>query len=430
MPAGRVKADLVIRNIGQLLTMSGHSTRVCTRPTEADLGIIAGQEKTQEICVASKEGRVCYVGRISELSDQVDCASAAEIDARGMLAMPGYVDPHTHCIFAGSRESELQDKLAGLSYLEILAKGGGIMKTVRDTRASRDSEIIEQTEKRLERMLELGTTSVEIKTGYGLDFDNETRLLHLIERVSKSSKSDIVSTLLSAHALPPEYARNSGKYLDEIVFPTIDYSAKNKLASFCDVFMERGVFEVDETRTILEYARSKGLDLKIHADEFSDLGGAKLAAELRVRSADHLMNASIDGIRSLSKAGVVSVLLPGTTLSSFSSSYANARTIISNGCAVALGTDLSPNSWIESMQFVISLACFNLRMSPAEALVASTINSAHAIGRANEIGSIELGKKCDILIADLNNYFEVPYRIASNTIHTVIKSGIVVKTIN
>jgi imidazolonepropionase len=424
----RIKADLVIRNIGQLVTISGHTNRPCVRPTESDLGIIGTREHSPpDICVASRRGVICFVGKISQMGNFVDTGSAVELDARGGLVLPGFVDPHTHCVFAGSRETELNDKLAGLTYLEILAKGGGIMKTVRETHAAGDSEILDQTRTRLQRMLFLGTTTVEIKTGYGLNVQDEIRLLQIIDELRKSGKFDITSTLLSAHAIPPEYFKNVEGYIENVVKPSIDCTAEKKLASYCDVFMEQGIFGRDEAKSILQYARSKGLDLKIHADEFTDMGGSNLAAELKVRSADHLMNASMEGIKALSKAGVMAVLLPGTSLSSFSSSYANARQMITDGCPIALGTDLSPNSWIESMQFVISLACYKLRMTAAEALVASTINAAHAIGRAQDVGSIEVGKKCDVLLANLKNYLEMPYRIASNTIDTVIKSGEVVE---
>lgn len=426
LPAKRTKADLVIRNIGQLVTLSGYSQKACIAPTEASLGIV-GSPLTEDACIASKEDVICFEGRGSGVGDLVDTSAAIEVDARGGLVIPGFVDPHTHCVFAGTRESELNDKLGGLSYLDILSKGGGIMKTVRDTCAASDSQITTETKERLDRMLSLGTTTFEIKTGYGLDFKNEIRLLGIIDHLKNVGNYDIVPTLLSAHAVPPEFSKDIGQYIDTVVKPTIDYSSKNKAASFCDVFMEEGIFGREESRSILEYARSKGLALKIHADEFSDSGGANLAAELKVVSADHLMRASSEGIKSISEAGVIPVLLPGTSFSSFSATYANAREMISNGCTVALGTDLSPNSWIESMQFVISLACYNLRMTPAEALVASTINAAHSIGRAKDVGSIELGKKCDVLIMDLSNYGEIPYRVASNNVATVIKSGQVVE---
>lgn len=426
LPLERTRADLVVRNIGQLITNAGYSRNPCTRPNESSLGII-GKASSNKACIASKDGKLCFVGYINDLQGSIDTSNATEIDAGGALVIPGFVDCHTHAIFAGSRESELNDKLSGLSYLDILAKGGGILKTVRATREATDSQILAETQERLRRMLSFGSTTVEIKTGYGLDVKNEIRLLRILKQLSNTVEVEIIPTLLSAHAIPPEYKGNSNGYIKEVVEPTIANSEKEKLAEFCDAFMEEGVFGAKETTAILEYARSRGLKLKIHADEFSDLGGAELGAKLEVVSADHLMKASEAGIKALARSGVVSVLLPGTSLSSFVPTYANAREIIRQGGAVALGSDLSPNSWIESMQLIISLACYMMRMTPSEALIGATINAAHAIARGAEIGSIELGKQCDILIMDLSSYEEIPYRIGTNNTATVVKGGEVVE---
>ncbi len=424
LSSGRTKADLVIRNIGQLVTVSGYSKSPCVRPDEPSLGLIGGRE-SRKACVASKGGKICFVGFSNELSDTIDSSSATEIDASGGLVLPGFVDCHTHTIFSGSRESELNDKLSGSSYLEILKKGGGILRTMRETREANDSRIFDETRDRLRRMVSFGSTTIEIKTGYGLDVENEIRLLQVIKRLSELPEIDVVPTLLSAHAIPPEYSGNSSAYVETVVEPTIDVASKEKLAEFCDVFMEEGVFGAKEATKILEYASLKGLEKKIHADEFSDLGGAALGAKMHVVSADHLMHASSEGIKALAQSGVVSVLLPGTSLSSFSQTYANAREIIRQGGAVALATDNSPNSWIESMQLIISLACYLTKMTPAEALIGATINAAHAVSRGSKLGSIELGKQCDILIMDLSNYQEIPYRIGTNNISIVIKDGVV-----
>jgi imidazolonepropionase len=420
------KADLLVRNVGQLVTMSGHSMRPCLHPNESSLGLIEGGA-SGKVCLASKEGKICFIGFLSELSDTIDSTSATEIDAGGALVLPGFVDCHTHAIFSGSRESELNDKLSGLPYLEILKKGGGILRTMRETRAAKDSQIFDETHERLERMVSYGSTTIEIKTGYGLDVSNEIRLLRIIKRLSELPGSDVVPTLLSAHAIPPEFSGNACGYVETVVKPTIDAASKERLAEFCDVFMEEGVFGAEETTTILEYAGSKGLKKKIHADEFFDLGGAALGAKTHVVSADHLMHASSEGIKALAQSSVVSVLLPGTSLSSFSPMYANAREIIRLGGAVALATDNSPNSWIESMQLIISLACYLMKMTPAEALIGATINAAHALSRGSNVGSLELGKQCDLLIMDLANYQEIPYRIGTNNVSTVIKDGTVVE---
>ena len=425
MPNNRIKADVIIHHIGQLATIAGYSNAPCVRADESNLGLI-GKASAPNVCVAATNGRICYFGPQDNLSEKVATGSAEEIDARGALVVPGFVDPHTHAIFAGSREGEINDKLEGLSYLEILAKGGGILRTMRDTRNATDNDLFTQTKSRLEKMMSLGTTTVEIKTGYGLDVKNELRLLQVIDELRKSLPIDIVPTLLSAHAIPPEFAGNVSSYIEQVVFPTIDLASEKNLADFCDVFMEEGVFGRVETREIFDYARSKEMKLKIHADEFSDLGGAALASASKVASADHLMRASKEGISALANAGVLCVLLPGTSFSSFSTSYANAREIARTGAPIALGTDLSPNSWILSMQFVMSMSCYGMRMTPAETLVGATINSAHAIDKAREVGSIEIGKKCDLVITELSNYEEMPYRIGANFVGTVIKEGRIV----
>lgn len=415
----RAKADLVILNIGQLLTLAGHSHLPLIRPNVSSLGL-------QNHCaVASISGKICYVGSMSRLSESVDSTSAAEIDARGKLVLPGFVDCHTHAIFAGSREDEIGFKLSGLSYLEILKRGGGILRTVKQTRKATSSELFAQTKDRLDRMMSFGTTTFEIKTGYGLSFKDEIRLLELIGSLRLEGRYDIVPTLLSAHAIPKN--SKSDEYIEKVVLPSIDFASKKHLADFCDVFMEEGVFDRHSTERILLYARKRGLGLKIHADEFTDLGGASLGARLRVTSVDHLMRASKRGIRALARSVTSCVLLPGTSLASFAPSHANARALIDFGAPVALGSDMSPNSWIESMQFVISLACFSLRMTPAESLVGATINGAHAIGRAKDIGSIENGKFCDLLLCNVSRFEEIPYRIASNCVRTVVKKGQIIK---
>lgn len=423
MANSRIKADLVIRNIGQLLTLGGHSKSAVIRPNARSLGII---DKSQGCSIASSSGKICYVGSDSDISEYVSTASSVEIDAKKHMVLPGFVDSHTHAIFAGSREEEIRYKISGLSYLQILKRGGGILKTVAETRRATDQELISQTRRRLDRMICSGTTTFELKTGYGLRVKDEIRLLELIDRLKQEFGYDIEPTLLSAHALPIEY-RRSKKFIDEVVLPTIDIAAEEHLARFCDVFMERGIFDGSEADYILTYARTKGLELKIHADEFSNLGGALLASRLKVTSADHLLRTSRGGMSALGKNNTTCVLLPGTSLASFAPSYANARGLIDAGAPVALATDLSPNSWIESMQFVVSLACYGMKMSPEEALIAATINGAHAIGRGKDIGSIEEGKSCDVLITEATRYQEIPYRIASNSVTHVIKKGSVIR---
>ncbi len=415
----RSKVSLIVKNIGQLVTLAGFSYRPALHPVEETLGLIPGSK----ICVAAARNRISYVGDLAGLAETNDTSEAVEIDAQGSLVLPGFVDSHTHCVFSGSRENELSQKLNGVSYLEILSKGGGILRTVEQTRSASDEQIIRETTARLNRMLENGTTTFEIKTGYGLSLEQEIRLLNILEKIRTEDRYDIVPTLLSAHAIPNEFRGESDRYIREIVFPTIDVAREKELAVFVDAFAEEGVFSIDQCRSVLQYAQRQKFALKIHADEFSDLGGAKLAAELRATSADHLLRASDSGLELLANAGVISVLLPGTSLTSFAGGFAKARSVLASGGAVALGTDLSPNSWIESMQLVIYLACYGMRMTSAEALTGATINAAHAIGRAGDVGSIEIGKRCDLLVTNLKNYNEVPYKLGSNIVKTVIKNG-------
>jgi imidazolonepropionase len=421
VPDKRVKATLVVRNIGQLVTMDGASQQPARHPNSSTLRILGA-----ESCVAARDNKICFVGNRSEISELCDCSGAEEIDAQGCLVLPGFVDAHTHSIFFGSRESELTQKLQGFSYVDILRNGGGILRTVRETRKASDEQIIVQTKSRLNRMLQCGTTTFEIKSGYGLSVDEEIRLLRIIKQLQADFKFDIVPTLLAAHAVPEEFEHNSESYIKDVVYPVTDLVSKDSLAEFFDVFLEEGVFSRQQCKAMLNYAEQKGFALKIHADEFSDLGGAKIAAEQHVTSADHLLRSSKEGVELLGKSSVISVLLPGTSLTSFAPGYANARAIIDSGGAVALGTDLSPNSWIESMHLVVCLACYCMRMTPAEAIVGATINAAHAIRRSSDVGSIELGKKCDLLITNLNDYQEIPYRLGSNIVTKVVKSGSII----
>ena len=419
----RKKADLVLKNIGELVTMSGHSSKPVKFPDAGALGVL----KTSALCVATTGEKISFLGREQDLRNALDTASAREINCEGKLVLPGFVDSHTHAIFAGSRENELAMKLQGASYLDILKSGGGILRTVKQTNDAPDEVILNETRERLDRMISFGTTTVEVKTGYSLSVSGEIRLLELLRRLKSQYGYDIEPTLLSAHAVSSEYAGKAGQYIEEVVIPSVNVCSERRLATFCDVFLEQGVFGYSESERILTHASRVGLKTKIHADEFSDQRGAELGARLGVTSADHLARSSLEGIDLLARKGIVAVLLPGTMFSSFSPSYAKARQFIDSGAPVAIATDLSPNSWIESMQFVMCLACYGMRMTVEEALVAATINGAHAIGRAQDIGSVEVGKKADLLITDVSSYLEVPYRVASNVVTAVVKSGRVVR---
>ncbi len=324
--------DSVLYNVGELLTLSGTSSKPVRFPTVETLGLL----QTEELCIGVASRKIVFVGRRSELNEEFATTQATEIDCRGQLVMPGFVDAHTHAIFAGSREGELSEKLSGRSYLEILQSGGGILKTVRDTRNASDSALISQTNSRLDRMASFGTTTVEIKSGYALTVSGEIRLLELLEKLRADYGYDIIPTLLSAHAVPPEYAGKVEAFVAEVVTPTVNIAAERKLAKFCDVFLEEGVFGYRESEAILSHAGRIGLQTKIHADEFSDQRGAELGAKLGVVSADHLGRSSLEGISTLAKTNSMAVLLPGTLFSSLVGTYAKARQYIDLGLPVAI----------------------------------------------------------------------------------------------
>lgn len=420
MEKDRPQVDLILRNISELVTLAGASSSPVRFPTKETLGAL----RTSDLCVTVSSGKISYVGRLSDLSEHFSTSSAVEIDCCSQLVMPGFVDSHTHAIFSGSREGELSAKLAGVSYLEILKSGGGILRTVRETRKAPDDELVSQTARRLKRMNSYGTTTIEIKSGYALNVSGEIRLLELLSVLKDDHHYDIEPTLLAAHAVPQEYSGKTESYISEVVTPSINVVAEKKLAKFCDVFLEEGVFDYRDSESILSHASRVGLSTKIHADEFSDQRGAELASKLGVVSADHLGRSSLEGISMLSKSRAVAVLLPGTLFSSFVGTYAKARQFIDLGLPVAIATDLSPNSWIESMQFVISLACYGMRLSVEEAITAATINGAHAISRSEDVGSVEVGKRANLLVCNVENYQQVPYRIGSNIVEKVIQNGV------
>jgi imidazolonepropionase len=334
--------------------------------------------------------------------------------------MPGFVDCHTHAVFAGSREDEFIMKLQGMSYMEILERGGGILKTVRETRKASKKTLFELTKKRLDKMLKHGTTTVEIKSGYGLTTKDEMKLLEVMNELGKKHPVDVIPTFMGAHAVPPEFKTDD--YVDLIVEDMLISTAKKGLAEFCDVFCEKGVFSIEQSRRILVEARKLGMKPKIHADEITRTGGAELAAEIKAISAEHLLRSSKEGIRALARANIVAVLLPATSFC-LRTNYADARFMIEEGVPVALATDFNPGCMCESMQFVLNLACVQMRMTPAEAIVASTINAAYAIGRGKEVGSLEVGKKADILIMDVPNHKLIPQYLSVNLVKKVIKNG-------
>jgi imidazolonepropionase len=348
------------------------------------------------------------------------------LNANQKTVLPGFVDPHTHIVFAGSREEEFQMRVEGASYMEILGAGGGILKTVRETRKASVEKLVDSAIEKLDIMLAHGTTTVEAKSGYGLTTKDELKILEVVRRVDQLHAIDIVPTFLGAHAVPPEYNGNTRGYVDLVVDEMIPRVAEKGLAEFCDVFCEKGVFGLEQTRHILGAGKSNGLKPKIHADEMSLLGGAELAADFGAVSADHLIFSSDEGIKALAEKGVIAVLLPAAAFSLMNGRYAEARVMINYDVPVALGTDFNPSCMVENQQLVIAFACHFMKLTPAEAITAATINAAHAVSRAGEVGSLEVGKKADVVVLDAPNHKFLGYSFSVNLVDKVVKNGRVV----
>jgi imidazolonepropionase len=411
---------MLIHSATQLLTLRGGPQRGRDLGT---LGII------QNGAVLVRDEKILAVG----LTDKLRASYKDEptLDASGCVVMPGFVDPHTHLIWAGDRANEFEMKMAGKPYLDILAAGGGIISTVRQTRTASIESLIAQTRPRLFRMFAHGTTTVEAKTGYGLQTATELRLLKALLALEDESRIDLAVTFLGAHAIAPEYKDNPQGYTDHIcdmMLPTVlswwQTHAPNHLLPFVDVFCEDRAFNLDQSRQILTKARELGFPLKIHADEFDNLGGASLAVELGATSADHLVKTSDADIKALGESDTVAVSLPCTPFGLAEKEYTPARKLIEANAILALATDCNPGTaWNESMQFVIALACRTMGLTPAQAIAASTINSAQAIRRADIIGSIEEGKQADLLILNVPDYRHLGYRFGTNLVRQVVKRG-------
>lgn len=417
-----VRADFLLTNAGQLVTVAGNSDRPKRREELSEISVVT------DGAVAARDGMIIAVGSSSDIQESVELEEdAVVVDAAGKVVLPGLVDPHTHVVFAGSREHELEMKIQGVPYLEILARGGGILDTVRSTRAASREELFRAGEKYLDEMLAQGTTTAEAKSGYGLTLDDELKTLEVARDLQEAHPVDLVPTFLGAHAIPEEYKENPDDFVELVISEMLPAVARSGLARFCDVFCEEGVFSVEQTRRILSEAKSLGFELKIHADEMVPLGGAELAAELGATSADHLMVISDHGIEMLAASDTVAVLLPATTFCVMGERYAPARKMIEKGVAVALSSDFNPGSSpVNSLQIVMGIACRQLKMTPAEVISAVTINAAHAIGCASSVGSIEVGKKADLVVFDAKDYRYLMYRFGTNLVDRVIKSGCIV----
>jgi len=417
-----MKPDILLTNIGQVATLEGHSENPKIGEEMNEVSVI------EDGAIAIKDGKILAVGPTKEVISQVsEEPSLPSIEFPGMLAVPGFIDSHTHLTFGGSRENDFAMKLAGKSYLEILESGGGILNTLRSTRAASMEDLVSNAFSYAEGMLSMGTTTIEAKSGYGLDVENEVKMLQSIENLRKKIPTNLVSTFMGAHAVPPEYEGKTDEYVDLVVDEMIPVVGEKNLAEFCDVFCEEGVFDIDQSRRVLLAAKEYGMKLKVHADEIVQLGGASLAAEMGAVSADHLLMSSDNGLEDMLKAGTIATLLPATAFS-LDSAYANARKMIEMGLPVALASDFNPNCANESLFFTIALACYKMKMKPREALSAVTINAAHALERGNTHGSLEVGKNADILVLDCPNPEYLTWRFGVNLVHTVIVNGQVVHT--
>ena len=398
------RADLIVTDIGELATLApGPVPRVGSAMRE--LGRISGA------AVAVEGDRFVFVGTEAQCGREVRLRSGGtRWSAGGGTVVPGFVDPHTHLLFAGDRAVELELKIKGATYNQIALQGGGIFQTVRATRGASRAELLRSAEARLRRMAAMGTTSCEVKSGYALTPAGERRLLSLVPTLAERTGLRLVPTFLGAHAVPPEFADRPDAYITALIDQALPAIARDHLAVYCDAFCEPGFFTVAQTERLLLAARAAGLGLKVHADEFVRSGGAALAGRLGCRSAEHLLESSEGDRQVLASAGVTAVLLPLTPFSTFAHRASPGREIVDAGVPVAVGSDLSPNSWVESMPLVLAHSVYSARLTPAEALTAATVNAAYAIGLSAEAGTIEVGRTADFVAFDVPSAEHIPYR--------------------
>jgi imidazolonepropionase len=395
-----------ILNIGQLVTLRGPK-HPRTGAELRELGIL------ENAAMLIEDGRIAAVGTDAEIRSRIP-ANAKVIDAQGRCVTPGLVDAHTHLVFAGNRADEFEKRIAGATYQEIAAAGGGILRTVRLTREASEHDLLTTSRRHRDWMLRGGTTTIEAKSGYGLDHATELKMLRVIQRLNDDGPARIIPTLLAAHTVPPEFAERRADYVRWIAEELIPEVAASRLARYCDAFCDDHAFTVDETRTVLQAAKHHKLGLRLHAEQFRPGTGAALAAELNAATADHLETATDETLANLRAAGVQPVLLPGSVFALSRTQYPPARRMVEAGLAIVLATDFNPGSSpVPSMPFVMSLACLQMRLTPAEALTATTINAAHSLGLADQIGSLEPGKEADFLIHEFNDYREIAYFIAA-----------------
>jgi len=407
------EVDLIIKNAEELLTLSPSSKE------ESGLGII------RKGAITVKEGKIFWIGKTEELPKKFGLGKdGQEIDATGKVVMPGLIDSHTHLIFAGSREKEFEQRIQGLSYLEIAERGGGILSTVEATQKASFDELLSLGKKRLDRMLSKGVTTIEAKSGYGLSLQDEMKILKVMKALQEVHPIEIVPTFLGAHTIPREFRDARTRYIDLLTKEMIPRVAQERLAEFCDVFCEEKAFTLEESKKILETGKGYGLKPKIHADQLSPGGGAELAAEVNAFSADHLEHVSQTGIERMAEKGVTAVLLPGASFFLSMKKLPPAREMIQKGVYVSLATDLNPgSSMTESLPLMMTMGCTMYKMVPKEVIQGTTIHAARSMGRENEIGSLEVGKQADILLLAIPNYRYLPYHFGVDHVEVVIKKG-------
>jgi imidazolonepropionase len=411
-----MQADFVVRNVGALASLAGPAPRRGAALRELALRPGAA--------LAAARGRIVFVGTEAELPALAP--DAVELNAGGGLVLPGFVDAHTHLAFAGDRDDEIRQRLAGASYEQIAAAGGGIVRSVAATRAASRAELVEAIRARLDELLLCGTTSAEVKSGYGLETAAEVRSLEAIRDAAAAHPVTVVPTFLGAHEVPPEHRARRERYLEILASEMIPEVAARRLAVFCDVFCERGVFSVAESRRLLSAARDHGLKLRLHADELADTGGAALAAELGACSADHLVHVSGEGIAALAGSGCVATLLPAAAFYLRLGRYAPARALVEAGAAVALASDANPGGGLSpSLPFAMTIACFAMGLALEEALCAATLNAACALDIAHEVGSLEPGKRADLVVLRSARLLDL-VRVGAPAIRAVVKDGRVV----
>ncbi|RJQ49501.1 MAG: imidazolonepropionase [Desulfobacteraceae bacterium] len=416
-----MRGSLLIKNASQLVTCSGFQAK---KGDEMNvLGVI------EDGALLIEDGIITALGPTGDILERFDERGLAGegftvIDAEGKAVLPGFVDSHTHFVFDGYRADEFSWRLQGVSYMEILRRGGGILNTVSATRKASEESLIASGKRRLDSMLSYGVTTVEGKSGYGLDRVTEIKQLAAMAALDRTHPMDVASSFLGAHAVSADYRGKEDAYIDFMIESVLPEVSRQRLAEFCDIFCEKGVFSIEQSRRLLTAAKQSGLKIKLHADEIVPLGGAELAAELGAVSADHLLHCSDQGIRDLAAAGVIATLLPATAFS-LREPYARAREMIDHGCAVALATDFNPGScFTESIPLVFALATLYMKMTAEEAVTALTLNGAAALDRADTIGSLDVGKKGDAVVLSYPSYRFLPYRIGVNCVEQVVKSGV------